>query len=88
MKNNNSNINNIKSNIGFNDNRIFNLALSVGFLNLIFIFFNGLPSIKILSVFDLFLFISLFFCSFFFIFFLLKILLFDILLNDYVDNSK
>ena len=88
MKYKNSSKNNIKSNIGFNDNKIFNLTLSVGFLNLIFIFFNGLPSIKILTVFDLFLFIPLFFCSFFFIFFLLKILLFDIILNDYVDNSK
>ena len=88
MENKNISKNNIKSNIGFNDNKIFNLALSVGFLNLIFIFFNGLPSIKILSVFDLLLFTSLFFCSFFFIFFLIKILLLDIFLNDYIDNSK
>ena len=88
MKNKNISKNNIKRTIGFNDNKIFNLVLSVGFLNLIFIFFNGLPSIKIFSVFDLFLFISLFFCSFVFIFFLIKILLFDILLNDYIDNSK
>jgi len=88
MKNRNFSNNNIKSKIGFNDNKIFNLALSVGFLNLIFIFLNGLPSIKTLSVFDLFLFIFLFFCSFFFIFFLIKILLFDILLNDYIDNLK
>ena len=88
MKNKNSSKVNIKSNIGFYDNKIFNLAISLGFLNLIYIFINGLPSIKILSVFDLFLFISLFFCSFVFIFFLIKILLFDILLNDYIDNSK
>ena len=88
MKNKNISKNYIQSNIGFNNNNIFNLALSVGFLNLIFIFFNGLPSIKILSVFDLLLFTSLFFCSFFFIFFLTKILLFDIIMNDYIDNSK
>ena len=88
MKNKNYSKSNINSNIGFNDNKIFNLTLSVGFLNLIFIFFNGLPSIKILSDFDIFLFISLFFCSFFFIFFLIKILLFDIFLNDYINNSK
>ena len=88
MKNKNISKNNIKSYIGFNDNKIFNLALAVRFLNLIFIFFNGLPSIKILSVFDIFLFIFLSFCSFFFIFFLIKILLFDIFLNDYIDNSK
>ena len=86
MKNKNSNKNNIKSNIGFNDNRIFNLALSVGFLNLIFIFFNGFPSIKILNIFDLSLFIFLFFCSIFFIYFLIKILLFDILLNNNIDE--
>tara|TARA_B100000925_G_scaffold121947_1_gene90560 strand:+ start:128 stop:394 length:267 start_codon:yes stop_codon:yes gene_type:complete len=88
MKNKNYSKRNIKSNIGFNDNKIFNLTLSVGFLNLIFVFFNGLPSIKILSDFDIFLFISLYFCSFFFIFFLIKILLFDIFLNDFIDNLK
>ncbi len=88
MKNKNISKNNIKRTIGFNDNKIFNLVLSVGFLNLIFIFFNGLPSIKTLSFFEFFLFTSSLFCSFFFIFFLIKILLFDILLNDYIDNSK
>ena len=88
MENKDYSQNNVKINIGFSDNKILNLGLSIGFLNLIFIFFNGLPSIKILSVFDLLLFTSLYFCSFFFIFFLIKILLFDILLNDYIDNSK
>jgi len=88
MENKNTSQNNIKSNIGFNNNKIFNLALSVGFINLIFIFFNGLPSIKILSIFNVFLFIFLFFCSFFFIYFLIKILLFDILLNGNIDNLK
>jgi len=88
MKNKNYSKSNIKSNIGFYDNKFFNLTLSVGFLNLIFIFFNGLPSIKTLSDFDIFLFISLYFCSFFFIFFLIKILLFDIFLNDFIDNLK
>ena len=86
MENKDSSQNNVKINIGFSDNKIFNLGLSIGFLNLIFIFFNGFPSIKILSIFDLSLFIFLFFCSFFFIYFLIKILLFDILLNKNIDE--
>ena len=86
MENKDSSQNNVKINIGFSDNKIFNLGLSIGFLNLIFIFFNGFPSIKILSIFDLSLFIFLFFCSIFFIYFLIKILLFDILLNNNIDE--
>ena len=86
MENKDSSQNNVKINIGFSDNKIFNLGLSIGFLNLIFIFFNGFPSIEILSIFDLSLFIFLFFCSIFFIYFLIKILLFDILLNNNIDE--
>ena len=87
MKNKNSK-NNIESNIGFNDSKIFNLTFSVGFFNLIFISFKGFPSIKILSTFDFLLFIFLSLCSFFFIYFLIKIILFDILLNDNIDKLK
>ena len=88
MKKKNSKKNNIKSNIGFNDSKIFNLAFSVGFFNLILISFKGFPSIKILSTFDFLLFIFLSLCSFFFIYFLIKIILFDILLNDNIDKLK
>ena len=88
MKKKNSKKNNIKSNIGFNDSKIFNLAFSVGFFNLILITFKGFPSIKILSTFDFLLFIFLSLCSFFFIYFLIKIILFDILLNDNIDKLK
>ena len=88
MKKKNSKKNNIKSNFGFNDSKIFNLAFSVGFFNLILIYFKGFPSIKILSTFDFLLFIFLSLCSFFFIYFLIKIILFDILLNDNIDKLK
>jgi len=86
MENKDYSQNNVKINIGFSDNKIFNLGLSIGFLNLIFIFFNGFPSIKILSIFNFSLFIFLFICSFFFIYSLIKILLFDILLNNNKDE--
>ena len=88
MKNKNSKKNNIKSDVGFNDSKIFNLAISVGFFNLIYISFKGFPSINILSIFDFLLFIFLSLCSFFFIYFLIKIILFDILLNDNIDKLK
>ena len=88
MKNKNSKKNNIKSDVGFNDSKIFNLAFSVGFFNLIYISFKGFPLIKILSIFDFILFIFLSIFSFLFIYFLIKIILFDILLNDNIDKLK
>ena len=78
MENKYSKHNNNAENIVFSNNTLLNFIFAIGFFNLLYIYFLGLPSLKILSYLNFTLFTLTCVCSLIFIYFLFKILLFEI----------